>query len=68
MGSLWDNLVDAFMMARGKYKYSPLPSRDRIAEAQETLTFWARNHQKVLKYTMAVLAAMVFWYLAASTA
>lgn len=64
---LWDTLVNNFDMARGKYKYSPLPSRNPIAEVQESLTFWARNHHRVLKVTMAVMATMIIWYLAAAT-
>lgn len=66
--SVWDALVGTLDRARGQYKYSPLPSRSQVQEARESLTFWARNHQKVLKFTMAVMAAMMFWYLAAATA
>lgn len=63
----WDFLSDAWRMAQGNYKYSPLPSRNTVAEAQEKVAFWAQNHRKVLKFTMAIMAAMVFWYLAAAT-
>lgn len=64
---LWDNIVDTWRMARGKYKYSPLPTRNPVREAQESLTFWASNHQRVLKATMAVMGVMVMWYLIAAT-
>lgn len=63
----WDRIVETVNMARGKYKYSPLPVRNPVLEARESLTFWARNHHKFLKGTMAVMAAMVLWYLAAAT-
>lgn len=64
---LWDALRDAWSMARGRYKYSPLPDRSAVAEARENITFWAQNHRKVLNVTMASMAALVFWYLAAAT-
>lgn len=64
---LWDSIIDTWMMARGKYKYSPLPTRNPVREAQEKLTFWASNHQRVLKATMAVMGIMVLWYLIAAT-
>lgn len=67
MMGLRDRLSSAWASARGSYKYSPLPARNHVAEAQEKLTFWARNHRKVLKFSMAIMAAMVFWYLAAAT-
>lgn len=69
--SLWDTLVNPLMetwdMARGRYKYSPLPHRNPIQEVRESLTFWARNHHRILKGVMAVMAVMMFWYLAAAT-
>lgn len=65
--SLWDILVSTWDMARGRYKYSPLPTRNPVQEARESLTFWARNHQRVLKFTMATMAAVMLWYLAAAT-
>lgn len=65
--SLWDTLASTWDMARGRYKYSPLPTRSQVQEARESVTFWARNHQRVLKFTVAIMAAMVFWYLAAAT-
>lgn len=70
--SLWDALINALVgtweMARGTYKYSPLPHRNPIQEARESLSFWARNHQRILKGVMAVMAAFILWYLAAATA
>ncbi|CAN8102594.1 unnamed protein product [Discula destructiva] len=65
---LWDRFDNAWtMMVRGSHKYSALPGRIPVAEAQEKLTFWAQNHRKVLKFCMAIMAAMVFWYLFAAT-
>lgn len=64
---LWDKIVDMWTMARGKYKYSPLPTRERVREAQQSLTFWASNHHRVLKATMAVMGIMIMWYLIAAT-
>lgn len=52
---------------RKKYKYSQLPGRQAIAEAHETLSFWARNHHRVLKFSMAAMATIVLWYLVAAT-
>lgn len=65
--ALWDRLNDAWVVARGSYKYSPLPGQNVVVEAHEKLTFWAKNHLKVLKFSMAIMAAVVFWYLAAAT-
>lgn len=66
-GSLWDTMANTWDMARGRYKYSPLPARNPVKEAQDSLTFWARNNQRVLKVTMAIMAAAVLWYLVAAT-
>lgn len=64
----WDDLVNAFNMARGRYKYSPLPSRDQVREAQEALSFWSQRHRTVLKVTMAAMALVMLFYLATATA
>lgn len=64
---LGDRFSSVWTTARGSYKYSPLPVRNHVAEAQEKITFWAQNHRKVLKISMAAMAAMIFWYLAAAT-
>ncbi|ROW01115.1 hypothetical protein VSDG_02672 [Cytospora chrysosperma] len=55
-------------MARGRYKYSPLPSRDQVREAQEALSFWSQRHRTVLKVTMAAMALVMLFYLATATA
>jgi hypothetical protein len=64
----WDDLVNAVNMARGRYKYSPLPSRDQVREAQEALSFWSQRHRTVLKVTMAAMALVMLFYLATATA
>ncbi|ROW04522.1 hypothetical protein VMCG_04990 [Cytospora schulzeri] len=55
-------------MARGRYKYSPLPSRDQVREAQEALNFWSQRHRTVLKVTMGAMALVILFYLATATA
>lgn len=65
---VWENLVDTVNMARNRYKYSPLPSRDQVREAQEALGFWSQRHRTVLKVTMAAMALVILLYLATATA
>lgn len=68
MFDLWDGLVNTVNMARGRHKYSPLPSRDQVREAQEALSFWSQRHRTVLKVTMAAMALFMLLYLATATA
>lgn len=65
---VWDDLVNTVHMARGRYKYSPLPTRDQVREAQEALSFWSKRHRTVLKVTMAAMALVMLLYLATATA
>lgn len=65
---LWDGFVNTVNMARGRYKYSPLPSRDRVREAQEAISFWSNRHRTVLKVIMAAMAVVILIYLAMATA
>lgn len=65
---IWDDLVNWASMARGRYKYSPLPSRDQVREAQEALSFWSKRHRTVLKATMAAMALVMLFYLVVATA
>ena len=50
-------------MGGGRFKYSPLPARNPVREAQSTTGVWSDRHRSALKFTMAAMSILVIGYM-----
>lgn len=51
------------VMRGGRFKYSPLPPRNPVREAQSSTGIWSDRHKSALKFTMAAMFLLVVGYM-----